>query len=793
MPEPLSIATGVASLLKVTWTVGVELKAFRDGVKVVNSKLDGLIQDVEGLEGVLKSMRETFEGITAIYGTGHVGSHWQNIARALERGIALVEQLRDEFKKIDKRTTFLDAPRKQFRLNMATDTIAALRVSIQSYRDSLQLSLQTMIVWNQASQIEAAGQVIPRLNELEDEIRRITPEIIAIIKESQRSAMSEQDRQHEAAMSSALECVRSAASIVSSASTVAALERDDAVTEQIPGSEFGDLYVPGEMLNRWEVASDQHGFDDRAIQERPESIADVQTLLGDSGAESDSDDDLDSEMAILSFKAAEDFTVEGNLQAAERKLQECLTRLGNLSGHLGAVRHVRGQFLEVHVLISLYGLYYESSRWQDAQEVLERKMHFEERAPSRSQSSLLPDTLKLARLLCLQSKHPEAVLQARRALKGFRKQKDVGNAVLCLDLLIEICNSETNGNDAGAYMDLRAHILASSAKDLILPLPEETDIEGPVGSLATTPGASNSLEEVPSHISTLDQGRITSKVNTKLNKDAEHDHQQPSALHHTAASEVHNLPKGGRVAVSGVGSTIGEYSNVGAANIALQEESETLEPVSCFEKDLMSALSLITTPEDDDEEALNKSVPSDTGMIVADPVSRPSDQGTSYYRRKVVVVGDSAVGKTALLLIVELTLIDFGDFEGNDALRQTSYSGAHVVLICFSINWPESHQNVLGKAIKLQRRLGAIEYIECSAALNSNVREIFVTAARYAIYATAERRSLHLPDFPQLRPRSSSTARTPSPARAISTERPEIRRKLVAVGDSNIGKTALLV
>ncbi|KAK3675088.1 RAM signaling network component [Recurvomyces mirabilis] len=514
MPEPLSIVTGVTGLLKVTWTVGVELKAFRDGVKVVNTKLDGLIQDVEGLETVLKSMRETFANITAVYGTGHIGSHWQNIAQALIRGIALVEQLRDEFKKIDKRTAFLDAPRKQFRVNMATDTIAALRVSIQSYRDSLQLSLQTMIVWNQASQLEATGQVLPRLNELEDEIHRIAPEIIAIIQAAQGTAMSEQDKRREEAMSSALECVRSAASIVSSASTVSTLENDDddatAGVEQDVRSDFGGYYAQAEMMNRWEVASDRHAFDDRATWRRPESIADVLTLHGDSAGESDSDDDLDGEMAMLSFRAAQELLAAGDRDAGERKLQECLSRLAlspRSPRHGAAARNVDGQALELQILTMLYDVYFESSRWQDAQTTLMRKMHLQERLPPQSQlMSLSVDTLKLAELLHKQTKYSEAVLQARRALKGFRKQKDVAHSVLCLDLLVVVCESEGKNDDAGAYMDLRAHILTSSVQDATLQSPEEKIKAGGVENTAAATTEVTEASSVDASVGAEDSG-----------------------------------------------------------------------------------------------------------------------------------------------------------------------------------------------------------------------------------------------------------------------------------------------
>ena len=79
-------------------------------------------------------------------------------------------------------------------------------------------------------------------------------------------------------------------------------------------------------MNRWEIASDRHEFDDQASQRRSESVADVLTLLGDSAGESDSDDDLGSEIAMLSFKIVEMLSATGDREAAERKLQECLSR-----------------------------------------------------------------------------------------------------------------------------------------------------------------------------------------------------------------------------------------------------------------------------------------------------------------------------------------------------------------------------------------------------------------------------------------------------------------------------------
>ncbi|KAI8976277.1 small GTPase-binding protein [Pilobolus umbonatus] len=96
-------------------------------------------------------------------------------------------------------------------------------------------------------------------------------------------------------------------------------------------------------------------------------------------------------------------------------------------------------------------------------------------------------------------------------------------------------------------------------------------------------------------------------------------------------------------------------------------------------------------------------------------------------RKKVVVVGDGACGKTSLLIvfskgtfpemyiptvfenyvadvtvdgqIVELALWDTAGQEDYDRLRPLSYPDSHVVLICFAIDSPDSLDNVQEKWI----------------------------------------------------------------------------------------------
>lgn len=178
----------------------------------------------------------------------------------------------------------------------------------------------------------------------------------------------------------------------------------------------------------------------------------------------------------------------------------------------------------------------------------------------------------------------------------------------------------------------------------------------------------------------------------------------------------------------------------------------------------------------------------------------------SAVRKKLVIVGDGACGKTCLLIVfskdqfpevyvptvfenyvadievdakqVELALWDTAGQEDYDRLRPLSYPDTDVILMCFSIDSPDSLDNIPEKwtpevkhfcpnipiilvgnkkdlrndeqtrreLIKMKQepvkyedgktmaeRIGAYAYIECSAKTKDGVREVFETATRAAL------------------------------------------------------------
>ncbi|ABN65291.1 GTP-binding protein, rho subfamily [Scheffersomyces stipitis CBS 6054] len=175
-------------------------------------------------------------------------------------------------------------------------------------------------------------------------------------------------------------------------------------------------------------------------------------------------------------------------------------------------------------------------------------------------------------------------------------------------------------------------------------------------------------------------------------------------------------------------------------------------------------------------------------------------------RRKLVIVGDGACGKTCLLIVfskgtfpevyvptvfenyvadvevdgrrVELALWDTAGQEDYDRLRPLSYPDSNVILICFSVDSPDSLENVLEKWISevlhfcqgvpiilvackadlrndpatietlrqqqqqpvstadgqaVAQKISATDYLECSARTGQGVREVFEAATKASL------------------------------------------------------------
>ncbi|CAN9361722.1 unnamed protein product [Alternaria alternata] len=159
-------------------------------------------------------------------------------------------------------------------------------------------------------------------------------------------------------------------------------------------------------------------------------------------------------------------------------------------------------------------------------------------------------------------------------------------------------------------------------------------------------------------------------------------------------------------------------------------------------------------------------------------------------RRKLVIVGDGACGKTCLLMSTcpPTSSSPFGiplARKITTVSAPLSYPDSHVILICFAIDSPDSLDNVQEKWISevlhfcqglpiilvgckkdlrfdqktieelhktsqkpvtpeqaedVRKKIGAQKYLECSAKTNEGVREVFEHATRAALLTRKRRR-----------------------------------------------------
>ena len=448
MADPLSIATGIIALIQATVTVAYELKKFHDNATLVGQTISDLQHDVDSFTGVLESIRETFESITAEHGSGHVGTLWSNVARSIEDGKGVLDQIQSQLRDINKETRFLDDHRKQLRLNRSEPKMARFRVQIQSYRDSLQLSVQAIILWNQTSYQKTADQVLPNLSALHDDVRRIALDLNQRIESLQAMVASKQDEVQVVAMENLRDCVRSAASTISSATTIVASREGASQNLTSSSSDFGDVFPVqyNVAMRRWVESNTVYEYDEAASRAPPQSIADVPTLE-ESDKGSDSDVDLEDEMTRLALDAGKQKLAAGDSKGCERMLRSCLRKLESPS----TTRAAEKSTIQLDVIVILHDLYISQQRWTEAQKMLLQKMAIQERLLGKKDPELLENVLNLAKLQMRKGDFVEAQLHARRALKGYRKLRQPAGTRACLTLLVDICDADGNESDQEVY------------------------------------------------------------------------------------------------------------------------------------------------------------------------------------------------------------------------------------------------------------------------------------------------------------------------------------------------------
>jgi hypothetical protein len=241
--DPLSISTAVLAFLSVSIKVCVGLKQLKNEAKDAGTTIHALVTDIGGLRRVLQSMEDTFQDIDddqVLRETGYIGSHWQNLNHCLNDGYVTLTEFDEMLLELNKSVKVLDQARRQLRLQSAATRIAQFRQQIQAYKDTLQLSLQTIVLWNSVAVQKSTSNIEPNLEAIHQEIRRLATNVDVKIQAMQDLMIGSDDTKTGATASKLRNCIHSAASVVSAASTIRSEEvlSDDGATVQSLDSDW---------------------------------------------------------------------------------------------------------------------------------------------------------------------------------------------------------------------------------------------------------------------------------------------------------------------------------------------------------------------------------------------------------------------------------------------------------------------------------------------------------------------------------------------------------------------------
>jgi chromosome segregation ATPase len=147
--DPLSIVGGVVGLLKACGVVSLSLKELYEGAQAADAKAQALKDEIGELTLALELIRSTMEDRKmqlAFQSTGHIGNHWRSIVVCLEDGQKSLAKLQTVVNDASKTVKHLDKTRKHLRLQSAADEIATYHQRVRTCRETLQLSIQVVIM-----------------------------------------------------------------------------------------------------------------------------------------------------------------------------------------------------------------------------------------------------------------------------------------------------------------------------------------------------------------------------------------------------------------------------------------------------------------------------------------------------------------------------------------------------------------------------------------------------------------------------------------------------------------------
>jgi hypothetical protein len=304
------------------------------------------------------------------------------------------------------------------------------------------------------------NKIIPTLDKLYDEFRVFGALLNAKIERLQFAAVDPRDPDNHKLqyMNNLRECVRSAADVVSTASTNINADVNDKISVRY-GSDFGDVFVRdvNEPMLRWFASNNVYEYEDAEAPLPAPSETGTGNVLTE--YHSDTDSDLENDLIRSLFKEGKKRKGQGDWTGAVRHFRNCLTRFSSNANYasLTATQSLTVCGVsKVELLEHLTDSYCLLGSWGKARSTMAEKLLIVEHQMGKKDALYLRDSMKLAELMMKNQDYVEAHLQARRSLRGFKKLGKDGQTDYedCLAFLIQICQLEGKEDEEEAYAAL---------------------------------------------------------------------------------------------------------------------------------------------------------------------------------------------------------------------------------------------------------------------------------------------------------------------------------------------------
>ncbi|KAF6815216.1 alpha-ketoglutarate dehydrogenase complex subunit [Colletotrichum sojae] len=315
--------------------------------------------DQHKLQREIRRSAPAYVGADRIFLSGHLADHWRNIAACIRGGAKSMADFVSALEKVDKPVRFMGSARKALQPKAALDDVAAFQRRLSSCRDTIRLSLQAALLWNHALNRDIANSRVelPGLAELKESIHRLADRITSL-----EQKMDANDAEEEmAGLSNLRNCVQSAASVTSSATSLSLTADLASFANRWPGQ---DVSLPdSERVPPAFLAADD---------------------------EADSGDGIEMDIVHVQLEKGRKQLDAEDHAAAEQLLQKAMTRSRGYR-----LVHKHSSMLAAG-LLNLAVLYDRQGRWLEAKEAMTDRLVLLSRSATSDSHHILDGKLALS-------------------------------------------------------------------------------------------------------------------------------------------------------------------------------------------------------------------------------------------------------------------------------------------------------------------------------------------------------------------------------------------------------------